>query len=173
MTKEKSSVELKSPVGLKASYRGELRGPDGKVKQVVENKNIIVDDGLDEVMRLVGNVTGGIPFEYIAMGIDSTAHTYASHVLNNEPATGTFRKSATTSISQNADGSVPQGSVLRLQCTYAPGEATGALVESGIFNVAIKADTGEEMLAADTFAVINKGASDTLTWTWEVTLQRV
>ena len=132
-----------------------------------------MDDGLDEVMRLVGNVPGGMPFSYIAMGIGNTTHTYASHTLNDEPTSGTFRKTANVSIVQNADGSVPQGTILRFQTTFDPGEATGALAESGVFNVGTKGGAGEELLAADTFSVINKGSSDTLTWTWDITLQRV
>lgn len=165
-------MEKKSPLKLFASYRGVLTDENGEEIQVVEKKNIVVDAGLDELLNLAGGLSAN-HFGYIAMGLDATAHTYASTALNSESASGTFRKAATVTLNQAADGGIPQGAILRFQSTFAAGEATGALVESGVFNVALKAGAGEKLLAADSFAVINKGASHQLTWTWEITLQRV
>ena len=160
----------KSPTGLRASYIGVLTDKDGKVKQVVEKKNLVVDAGLDELLNLAGGLSAN-HFGFIAMGLSAPTVTYASVALGNEPGSGTFRKSTSNTISQNANNTTP--AILRLQTTFNAGEATGGLTESGIFNVSVKAAAGEAMLAADTFAVINKGASDVLTWTWEITLQRV
>lgn len=68
-------------------------------------------------------------------------------------------------------------------CTFLPGVGTGAIVEAGIFNdstpSATEADnagsyasaiTGGTMLCRTTFAVVNKGADDTMSITWTVTI---
>ena len=51
--------------------------------------------------------------------------------------------------------------------SWAAGDGTGAITEAGIFNSSV-ADAGT-MLAASTFSVVNKGASDTLSIKWTVT----
>jgi hypothetical protein len=56
--------------------------------------------------------------------------------------------------------------VVTLTTTYAAGTGTGALQEAGIFN----ASTAGTMLSHVVFSVINKGAADTLTITWTVTV---
>lgn len=49
---------------------------------------------------------------------------------------------------------------------WAAGDGTGALTEAGIFNLVT---LGGVMLASANFAVINKGALDTLKITWTIT----
>ena len=46
------------------------------------------------------------------------------------------------------------------------GEGTGALTEAGIFN----ASSSGTMLCRTEFSVVNKGASDSMTITWTVTV---
>jgi len=50
--------------------------------------------------------------------------------------------------------------------TFGAGSGTGAVTEAGIFN----ALTSGTMLCRTEFAVINKGASDSMTITWTVTV---
>lgn len=50
--------------------------------------------------------------------------------------------------------------------TFGPGVGTAAITEAGIFNAA----SAGTMLARTAFPVINKGALDTLTLTWKVTV---
>jgi hypothetical protein len=50
--------------------------------------------------------------------------------------------------------------------TFAAGTGTGAITEAGIFNAA----SAGTMLCRTVFAVINKGALDTLVITWKVTV---
>jgi hypothetical protein len=52
--------------------------------------------------------------------------------------------------------------------TWAAGEGTGAVTEAGLFDV-VTQDTINMWLYAS-FAVINKGADDTLAITWELTV---
>jgi hypothetical protein len=50
--------------------------------------------------------------------------------------------------------------------TFAAGNATGTLVEAGLFNASVAGT----MLARTTFTAIPKGAGDTLTITWVLTI---
>jgi len=50
--------------------------------------------------------------------------------------------------------------------SFAAGEGTGAITEAGIFN----ASSGGTLLCRTVFSVVNKGASDSMTITWTVTI---
>jgi hypothetical protein len=50
--------------------------------------------------------------------------------------------------------------------TFGTGVGTGAIVEAGILNAA----SAGTLLCHTTFAVVNKGANDTMTITWTVTV---
>jgi hypothetical protein len=50
--------------------------------------------------------------------------------------------------------------------SFPAGTGTGAIVEAGLFN----ASSGGDMLCRTTFAVVNKGANDSITITWTVTV---
>jgi hypothetical protein len=52
--------------------------------------------------------------------------------------------------------------------TFGAGTATAAITESGLFDTATT--NAQTMLCYNTFAVINKGASDTLVITWQYTI---
>ena len=52
--------------------------------------------------------------------------------------------------------------------TFSPGEAMGAITESGVFNAA----AAGTMLCRQTFVVVNKDANDTLEITWKFTLSQ-
>jgi hypothetical protein len=50
--------------------------------------------------------------------------------------------------------------------TYAAGTGTGAITEAGIFN----ASSSGTLLSHVVFSAINKGAADSLTITWTITV---
>jgi hypothetical protein len=52
------------------------------------------------------------------------------------------------------------------EASFEAGDATGAVTEAGIFN----ATSAGDMLCRTVFAVVNKGANDSLTVTWTITL---
>lgn len=56
--------------------------------------------------------------------------------------------------------------VVTYTATFPPGTATGAVTEAGIFN----SDTAGTMLCRTSFPVVNKGADDTISITWEVSI---
>lgn len=85
-------------------------------------------------------------------------------------ALGTGTPSATalgTEADRNAlTGKTRSGAVVTYTCTWAAGDGTGALTEAGIFDAA----SAGNMWQSATFAVKNKGASDSLNATWTLTI---
>jgi hypothetical protein len=58
------------------------------------------------------------------------------------------------------------GAVVTYVATFGPGVGTGAIVEAGIFNAA----SSGTMLCRTVFSVVNKGADDAMTITWQITV---
>lgn len=132
----------------------------GNLKDERHFDNLIVDSGFEGVAYRIAPHNGAAansPWNYIAIGTGSTAPAAGDTALVSEltrlqDATATY---TTTS-----------GKQLQLQVSFGPGVGTGNIAESGLFNAA----SGGSMLARQTFTTISKGASDTLTVTWTITL---
>jgi hypothetical protein len=65
-------------------------------------------------------------------------------------------------------GGTVSNNVVTYNATFNPGTGTGAITEAGIFNSGT-ANT-VTMLCRTVFAVVNKGADDTMSITWTVTI---
>ena len=130
-----------------------LTDENGKVKEEREFKNLVVTTGLGYI---ASRMNGSAPtsMSHFAVGTDSTAAVLANTTLGAENG-----RVALSSTTVNANQIVYTASV-------PAGTATGALVEAGLFN----ASSAGTMLARTTFSVINKGASDSLTATWTITI---
>lgn len=134
-----------------------LKGSDGAVKDVREVKNLVVNTGLGHITtRMIGTSQGSM--SHMALGSGSTAAAAGDTALGSQLGSRNAFDSVTQSGSSNES--------LVYVTTFAPGEATGAVTEAGIFNAA----SSGVMLCRTVFAVVNKGASDTLEVTWTVTL---
>ena len=100
----------------------------------------------------------------------AAGHTYfltprpVDTALQNE----VLRKLSTNSLDQSANFPNGLDSKLRLSVTFGETEANGALTQSAIFD----ASENGNMISGDSFAVVNKGSSDVLTWIWEYTIKR-
>lgn len=135
-----------------------LIGEDGKVKDERILRNIIVDDGFDFACDALGKSAGRPPvMEYIAIGDSATTETVSDATLGNE----LDRKLSTYAHTSGIGSKVYTHTV-----TFDPGEGTGSVVESGMFNDAVAGD----MFNRRTFGIITKGASDSLQVTWQFTL---
>jgi len=64
------------------------------------------------------------------------------------------------------DGGIATSTAIKYECTWAATDGTGAITEAGIFN----ASTAGDMFARTKFAVVNKGADDTMSITWTITV---
>lgn len=121
---------------------------------VLEKKNLIVQVGKNFLASaIIGSSTS--PFTAIAIGTGTTAANTADTTLQTEVTRAAFTSS---SVSTN---------VVSLSNTYAAGTGTGAITEAGIFN---NSTSGGTMLSHVVFDAINKGAADTLTINWTVTV---
>jgi hypothetical protein len=144
-------------VTLKGRYYVTLYGPDGIVKQRLESQNVVCTNGKEFLASFLYSAAlapATFTCKYVAIGTDATAEAAANTALGIEAS----RHTATVSYVSNQ--------MFRLTATFATGSGTGAIVEYGVFS----SNTGGTMLSRDTESVINKGASDTLTVVWNLTI---
>lgn len=126
----------------------------GEVKHDFETTNLVVDTGLDYIAsRMVGTSAGVM--SHMAVGSGNTAAAAGDTELDSQ--LGSRNSLTSTTATDNA---------VEYVATFAAGEGTGPVVEAGIFN----ASTSGTMLCRTVFDVINKGASDSMTITWTVTV---
>jgi len=134
-----------------------LTDENGKVKEQRE-ENLVVNTGLAYIAsRMVG--TAKNVMSHMAVGTGTTAAAAADSALQTESARVAL--TSTTIVTTSATNDAVQ-----YVATFNPGTATAALTEAGIFNAS---STGD-LLCRTVFPVINKGALDTLTITWKVTV---
>lgn len=120
---------------------------------VQEVPNLVVTDGKEYVASRMKD-TSASAMSHMAIGTGSTAAAAGNSALGSEA----HRNSLTsTNVS---------GAVVTYACTFSAGQGTGAITEAGLFN----ASSAGSMLCRTVFAVVNKGANDSMTITWTVTV---
>ena len=130
----------------------QLFDKDGKLKDTQDIKNLVVTVGKQFIAaRMVGTPT---EMSHMAVGASSTAAAAGDTALGSE-----LGRVALTSDSAS-------GAVVTYVATFPAGTGTGAVVEAGIFN----ASSSGTMLCRTVFAVVNKGADDAMTITWQITV---
>tara|TARA_B110000285_G_C14879719_1_gene493276 strand:+ start:152 stop:586 length:435 start_codon:yes stop_codon:yes gene_type:complete len=138
----------------KVSLTGKLAiSLNGTVVQEVDN--MVVTAGKNWIASRMNAASDGV-MTHMAVGTGTTVAALANTTLVTELA----RQVLTTS-----GGSVA-GAVVTFATTYAAGTATGAITEAAILN----ASSAGTMLARTVFSVVNKGALDTMTISWAVTI---
>lgn len=133
-----------------------LTDAQGNVKKQ-EDHNLVVNGGLAFIASRLYNTPAVM--SHIAVGTNTTAAAGTDTALGSESARVGLDSAtvATTNVTNDT---------VQYVATFGPGTGTAALTEAGIFN----ASSGGTMLARTVFPVINKGAGDTLTITWKVTV---
>lgn len=146
----------------KLHMKGELQivlsSPD-KGDQIVEVKNLVVSTGLAYIASRMKDITNGV-MTHMAVGAGTTPAAAADATLESELARVDL--TSTTIVTTNVTGDAVQ-----YVATFLPGTGTGAVTEAGTFND----PTTGIMLCRTVFPVINKGAADTLTITWKITIE--
>jgi hypothetical protein len=123
----------------------------------------------NQVVKYVDNVVVTDGKEYVASRMEGTTDAVMSHMAIG---TGTSTASASDSaLGSESDrnaltSTTVSGTDVVYVATFGAGEGTGAITEAGIFN----ASTSGTMLCRTVFSVVNKGASDSMTITWTVTV---
>ena len=131
----------------------EIKNDKGVVVETREVKNLVVDDGLEVIASRMKDATA-TAMSHMAIGTGSTAAAAGNTALGTEAA----RQALTsTTVTANAVAYV---------ASFAAGTGTGAITEAGILN----AGSGGTLLCRTVFSVVNKGASDSMTITWTVTI---
>jgi hypothetical protein len=132
-----------------------LKDKDGKVKETKEIDNLVVTAGLSFIASRMKDATA-TAMSHMEVGTDATAAALGDTALIAAVAASRTALTSTT----------PTANAIAYVCTFGAGTGTGALTEAGIFN----AGSGGTMLCRTVFSVINKGASDSLTITWTITV---
>ncbi len=131
----------------------EIKDKDGKIKDTRELTNLVVSDGLDFIASRMKDATA-TAMSHMAIGTGSTTAASGDSALGTEAA----RQALTsTTVSSNT---------VEYVASFAAGTGTGAITEAGILNGA----SGGTLLCRTVFSVVNKGASDSMTITWTITI---
>lgn len=129
----------------------------GVVKQQVEGDNVICTNGKEFLASFLSSAAAAastFTCKYVAIGTDATGEAAANTTLGTEVA----RTTGTVSYVSNQ--------IYQVTATFASGTGTGAIVEYGL----LSSSTAGTLLSRDTEAVINKGASDSLTAVVQITI---
>ena len=120
---------------------------------VQEVNNLVVTDGKEYVASRMKDATA-TAMSHMAIGSGSTAAAAGDSSLGTE-----LGRVALTSTAVS-------GAVVTYTATFGAGTGTGAVTEAGILN----ASSSGDLLCRTVFSVVNKGASDSMTITWTVTV---
>tara|TARA_R100001198_G_C5222349_1_gene204043 strand:- start:814 stop:1239 length:426 start_codon:yes stop_codon:yes gene_type:complete len=120
---------------------------------VSEVDNIVVTTGKGYVASRMKDATA-TAMSHMGIGTGSTAAVAGDTALGSQSI-----RSALTSTTVNTNE-------VTYVATFSAGSGTGAIKEAGIFN----ASSSGTMLCRTVFSVVNKGASDSMTITWTVTV---
>jgi hypothetical protein len=119
---------------------------------VQETNNLVVTAGKEWVADRMNNAN--TVMTHMAVGTGTTAAAAGDTALGTQ-----LDRNALTSTTVT-------NNTIEYACTWAAGDGTGAITEAGIFD----ASTGGDMLARTVFSVVNKGADDSMTITWTITV---
>lgn len=135
--------------GMKMSGKLTISLNDEVVREV---DNLVVTAGKEFVAsRMIG--TSANVMSHMAVGSGSTAAAAGDTALGSELGRTTASASAS-------------GAVVTFSSTFSAGTGTGAVTEAAILN----ASSSGTMLCRTVFSVVNKGASDSMTVSWTVTV---
>lgn len=146
---------LESKSIAKGEVKITLTKENGDIDELV--KNLVVTVGRNHIAdQLAGQLEAAM--SHMAIGEGTTTAVVGDTTLETEVS----RKAFTS----KAQGVGADANKVVFQTDWAAGEGTGAITEAGIFN-SVSAGT---MLSRTTFAVKNKGAGDSLSIQWTLTI---
>jgi hypothetical protein len=143
---------MKAFEDIKVSGRLQIKIFDesGNLKDERDLNNLVVTTG----KNFIASRTASAVMSHMAVGSGTSSPVVGDTALGGELG----RASLTSGTATNA--------VATYVATFNAGIGTGAVTEAGLFNSGV----GGTMLCRTVFAVVNKGAADTMTVTWTVTI---
>ena len=143
---------IQETIKAKGELSIKLFGPDGKLKAEQNVPNLVVTTGKTFIAaRMVGTPTA---MSHMAIGSGTTDPAAGDTALQTELG----RVALTSSASS--------GAVVTYVASFGAGTGTGAVTEAGILN----ASSSGTLLCRTEFSVVNKGADDSLSITWTITV---
>ena len=122
----------------------------------------------DKIVQKTENLVVTVGKEWVADRMNN-ANTVMTHMAIGTGTADALAGDTTlgTELDRNALSSTTvTANAVAYVATWAATDGTGAITEAGIFDAA----TGGDMLARTKFNVVNKGADDSMTITWTVTV---
>jgi len=132
-----------------------IRDSEGRIKDERHISNLVVDTGLDFIASRMAGTSEAV-MSHMEVGTDNTAAAAGDTTLGAAVAASRTVLTSTT-VTDNAVAYV---------ATFGAGVGGGALTEAGIFNDS----SAGTMLCRTVYSVVNKGASDSMTITWTITI---
>jgi hypothetical protein len=130
-----------------------VKDAEGNVKDSREVDNLVVNTGLAYIASRMKDTTD-TAMTHMAVGTGTTAAAAGDTALGSE------------SHRELLDSTTVTANAIAYVSSFEAGEGTGALTEAGIFNAA----SAGTMLCRTVFDVVNKGANDTMSITWTITI---
>lgn len=134
----------------------------GKLKAKMENHNLVVDGGLDEMAEAtfgVGGV-GSTVFDYIEIGTGATAPTATDTTIETSAC------ARIQDASPDVNSAISGETSVSVISSFDGATCAGGITEAGIFNGV----AGGQMLARSTFGVVTIGSGDTLNVNYTITI---
>jgi len=155
---------MKEKFGLKGKVTLRVFDKDGKLKDIEEINNLIVNAGKAEVAKLIGSGLGGTAFTHIAIGTGTTA----AAVTDTELEAEVIRKAATiTSVTTNVTDDTAQ-----FEASFSSDDGlsgNSAITEYGILNDPSAGDLLSHVVQSA--KNLDWDAGDSLTVTWQIIVQ--
>ncbi len=137
----------------------------GNIKESKEVPNVVVNGGKAFIAQSMQKTTTNTPAAMTHMGVGTSSANNTDPTDKQQTALGAEIGTRATTTPSIVTTTVTNDTA-QYVATFDAGNGTGAITEAGVFN----ASTGPTMLCRTVFSVINKGANDTLTITWKVTV---
>lgn len=128
----------------------------GNIKDFRQLKNLVVNTGFGFITSRMIGVSKNV-MSHMGVGSNTTAAAAGNTDLGNLLG---VRKALDSAVVTGVNSES-----VTYTCTFGAGEGTGAITEAGIFNAVVAGD----MLCRTVFAVVNKGALDSMVVTWSIT----
>jgi len=134
----------------------------GELKYKVENHNLVVDVGLDEMAQATFGVggSGSTVFDFINIGTGTTAPTATDTVIETSAC------ARIQDVAPDVNSGTSGETSVSVISSFDGGTCAGAITEAGIFNLI----TGGQLLARSTFGSVTISSGDTLNVNYTITI---
>ena len=129
---------------------------NGKVKEERTEKNLVVTTGLVYIAARMTDTNSPTDMSHMAVGTSNTAAAAGQTALGAEVAR----------VALTGGEGAPSTNTIVYTASFPAGTGTGALTEAAVLN----ASSSGTMLCRTVFSTVNKGADDSVTVTWTVTI---